>query len=87
MMIPATAANVENAKKFINFMMAPENMALQAKFTGYAAGIKGMEATLTEEMRTAPEINAPADAKIIFSWACDAQSQKLIDKVWTNVLK
>ncbi|QIG51879.1 extracellular solute-binding protein [Nordella sp. HKS 07] len=87
MMIPTTAGNVENAKKFINFMMAPENMALQANFTGYAAGIKGMEASLTEEMRTAPEINAPADAKIIFSWACDAQSQKLIDKVWTNVLK
>lgn len=87
MMIPSTASNVENAKKFINFMMAPENMALQSNFTGYANVIKGAEAHMTEELRTAPEIKAPADAKIVFSWACDAQSQKLIDKVWTNVLK
>jgi spermidine/putrescine transport system substrate-binding protein len=87
MMIPATASNVENARKFINFMMQAEPMALQSNFTGYANVIKGSEAFLTEELRTAPEINAPEGAKIVFSRACDAQSQKLIDKVWTNVLK
>lgn len=87
MMIPATASNAEIAKKFINFMMQPENMAIQSNFTGYSNVIKGSEAFMTEELRTAPEINAPEGAKIVFSRACDAQAQKLIDKVWTNVLK
>ncbi|WP_315925949.1 extracellular solute-binding protein [Mesorhizobium sp. SP-1A] len=87
MMIPATASNVENAKKFIDFMMNPENMAIQSNFTGYSNVIKGSEAFMTEELRTAPEIKAPEGAKIVFSHACDAQAQKLMDKVWTNVLK
>jgi len=87
MMIPSTATNVENAKAFINFMMDPANMALQSNFAGYANGINGSDALMSEELQTAPEIVAPADAKVIFSFTCDAESQKLIDRVWTNVLK
>jgi spermidine/putrescine transport system substrate-binding protein len=87
MMIPATASNVESAKKFINFMLDPENMAVQSNFTGYSNTIKGSQAFETEELRTSPETNVPETAKIVFSRACDSQSQKLIDKVWINVLK
>lgn len=87
MMIPSTATNVENAKKFINFLMDPANMALQSNFSGYANGITGSDAAMTAELQTAPEIVAPADAKIVFSFTCDADAQKLIDRVWTNVLK
>lgn len=86
-MIPAKAENVENAKKFMDFMMNPENMAIQSNFTGYGNAIKGSDKFMTEELRTAPEINPPAGTKMVFSFACSAKAQGLIDRVWTNVLR
>lgn len=87
LMIPASAENVENAKAFMNFMMDPENMGIQSNYAGYGGPIKGQREFMTEELRTAPEINVPEDAKMIFSFACNEKSQKLIDRVWTNVLR
>lgn len=87
LMIPKTAANVENAKIFMNFIMDPENMAMQSDFAGYGGPIKGQQEFMTEALRDAPEINLPADAKMVFSFACSAESQSLIDRVWTNVLR
>jgi len=86
-MIPASAENVENAKAFMNFMMDPENMAIQSNFTGYGNAIVGSDAMMSEELRTAPEIIAPADAKVVFSFTCNPAAQALIDRVWTAVLR
>jgi spermidine/putrescine transport system substrate-binding protein len=86
-MIPTAAENIDNARAFINFMMDPENMGLQSNFTGYGNAITGSDQFMTEELRTAPEINPPAGAKMVFSFACNAESQGLIDRVWTNVLR
>lgn len=86
-MIPKSAENVENAKIFMNFMMDPENMAIQSNFTGYGNAITGSEKFMNAELATAPEINAPADAKMIFSFACNEKAQALIDRVWTAVLR
>lgn len=86
-MIPAGAENVENAITFMNFMMDPENMGIQSNFTGYGNVIEGSEAFMNEELRTAPEIVVPEDAKVVFSFACNAESQALIDRVWTTVLR
>ena len=87
LMIPASAENLENAKTFMNFMMDPENMALQSNFTGYGGPIAGQAEFMDASMRDAPEINAPDDAKVVFSFACSAKAQSLIDRVWTNVLR
>lgn len=86
-MIPAKAENVENAKIFMNFMMDPENMGIQSNFTGYGNAIKGSDKFMTEELRTAPEINPPEGTKMVFSFACNAKAQSLVDRVWTNVLR
>ncbi|EAD8004151.1 extracellular solute-binding protein, partial [Listeria monocytogenes] len=36
MVIPKTAKNVDGAHKFINFMLKPENAAINAEYVGYA---------------------------------------------------
>jgi len=87
LMIPKSAENVENAKIFMNFIMDPENMGMQSNFAGYGGPIKGQDQYMTEELRTAPEIVLPEDAKVVFSFACGAEAQSLIDRVWTNVLR
>ena len=87
LMIPVSAGNVENAKIFMNFMMEPENMGMQSNFAGYGGPISGQEEFMDESLRNAPEINIPDDAKMVFSFSCNANSQSLIDRVWTNVLR
>lgn len=87
LMVPKSAENVENAKIFMNFIMDPENMGMQSNFAGYGGPIKGQEEFEDESLRNAPEINMPEDAKMIFSFACNANAQSLIDRVWTNVLR
>jgi spermidine/putrescine transport system substrate-binding protein len=83
------AKNVENAKLFMNFMMDPENAAMNSAFHRYANGIAGSEAFMPADMKDAPEINVPADvmAKSDFSVACPQEVQELYTRIWTEVQK
>ncbi len=83
------AKNVENAKLFQNFVMAPENAALISVFARYANGIKGSEAFMPEEMKTAPEIVVPAEFvdKGKFSLACPPEVNEIYTKIWTEIQK
>ena len=83
------ARNVENAKLFMNFVMDPENAAMISAFARYGNGIKGSEAFMPEDMKSAPEVNIPEASKAAgaFNLACPPEVQQLYTKIWTDVMK
>ena len=82
------APNIDNAKAFLNFMMAPENAAALTNYARYTAGVDGTGPYLDEELSTALELNPPADAPSPeFVPPCEPQVVKLYDRIWTNLLK
>ncbi|MDH5356029.1 MAG: extracellular solute-binding protein [Gammaproteobacteria bacterium] len=87
LVVPTSAKNVENAKKFMNFMMDPVNMAMLTENQGYGDAVKGTADYYSDELKSAPEINPPADLKVFFAPTCSPKAQSLIDKVWTKVMQ
>ncbi len=87
LVVPTSAKNVDNARKFMNFMMDPVNMAMLTVNQGYGDSIMGTSAYYTEELKSAPEVNPPADVPVVFATTCSPKAQSLIDKVWTKVMQ
>ncbi len=87
MVVPTGANNVENARKFINFIMDPVNMAMLTEEAGYGDAIKGTEAYYSDDLKSSPEVNPPSDLKVFFAPTCSPKAQSLIDKVWTKVMQ
>lgn len=83
------AKNVENAKLFMNFLLDPQNAAMNSAFTRYANAIEGSEPFMPEDMRGAPELGIPDDmqGKMGFSQACPPDVQALYTAIWTDVMK
>ena len=83
--IPKTAPHTENAKKFIQFLMKPENSALETNFVRYASTVKGAEQYYIPELRGAPELTIPDGIRLVFSKPCGEQAIKFYDKIWTKL--
>ena len=83
--MPTAARNYANALKFIAFMLQPENAALQSNFAGYANGIAGSAAYMSDELKAAPEVNAPGDVNAVFSQSCLEAAIRLTDRIWTRL--
>ncbi|NUB45304.1 extracellular solute-binding protein [Fertoebacter nigrum] len=82
------APNRENALKFMNFLLVPENAAAVTNYAAYTAGVKDVAPFLDEAIKTSPENNPPADATPgVFAQACDQETQQFYDAIWTNLKK
>jgi len=82
------APNRENAIRFMNFLLVPENAAAVTNYAAYTAGVTGVEPFLDDAIKNSPENNPPAGITPgVFAQACDEATQKLYDAVWTNLKK
>jgi spermidine/putrescine transport system substrate-binding protein len=83
------ATNVEEAYKFLDFIMIPENAAMISAFARYANGIEGSEEFMPEDMKDAPEINVPDDLKAAghFLPTCSQKAQEYYTAIWTELQK
>lgn len=88
-MVLADAKNVENAKLFQNFIMAPENAAMISAFTKNANAIRETEALLPRDMKGAPELKIPFGLveKANVMSGCSAHAHELYTKIWTDLMK
>ncbi len=87
MVLLKDAPNRENALKFMNFLLDPENAAAVTNYAAYTSGVTGVEPFLDDAIKNSPENNPPADQKGFFIEACDEETQKLYDAIWTNLKK
>ncbi len=88
-MLLSDAKNVDEAYKFLDFIMVPENAAMVSAFARYASGIAGADAFLPEDMKTAPELVIPPELvdKGVFLPTCSPKAQEYITAIWTELQK
>ncbi len=87
MMVPANAPNKENAKTFMNWMMAPENAAIASNYTGYMNAIKGSGEYLDDSLKADPAVNMPEEYadRLRGYKECSEKAVELRDRVWTRL--
>ena len=83
------AKNVDEAYKFLDFIMLPENAALISAFARYSNGISGSAEFMPEDMKGAPELEIPAEYKDkgIFLEDCSPKAQEYMTAIWTELMK
>ena len=88
-MLLKDAQNVEEAYKFLNFIMEPENAAMISAFARYANGISGSEAFMPDDMKAAPEVIIPEEFKSAghFLPTCSEKSREYMTAIWTELQK
>ncbi len=81
------APNRDNALKFMNFLLDPQNAAAVTNYAAYSPGVLGATEFLDAAIKDSPENNPPAGQKGEFIQACDAETQAMYDAIWTNLKK
>ena len=85
--VPESAPNYDSAVAFVEFMLKPENAALQTNYQKASNVIVGSADYVDEDIRTAPEMNPPAGSEFIFSESCSEGAINLVDRVWTKLMQ
>lgn len=82
------APNRDNAIKFMDFLLEPENIAAVSNFAQYSAGVTGVTEFLDPALATMPEANPPSDGpEGSFIAVCDQATQEVYDQLWTRLRK
>jgi spermidine/putrescine transport system substrate-binding protein len=83
----ADAQNVDEAYAFLDFILRPENAAMNSAFAKYANGVTGSEAFFPEDMQGAPEVTIPDDLQAAgeFWPTCPASATELYSRIWTEL--
>ncbi len=82
------APNRENALKFMDFLLEPENIAAVSNYARYNNGLTGASEFLDAELLAQPENNPPSEAGApAFVEVCDEATQAVYDQIWTNLKK
>jgi spermidine/putrescine transport system substrate-binding protein len=83
------AQNVDNAYKFLDFIMVPEHAAMISAFARYANGIAGTEAYMPVDMKGAPELVIPAELVSAghLVQTCSPKAQEYYTAIWTELQK
>ena len=82
------APNRENAIKFMDFLLEPENIAAVTNYARYNAGVEGVAPHLDPALATLPEANPPEEAgEAVFIEVCDRETQEVYDQIWLNLKK
>lgn len=87
MVLLKDAPNRDNAIKFMNFLLEPENAAAITNYAQYISGVTGADKYFIDEVKNAPELNPPAGQTGQFVEACSQDVQKVYDTIWTNLKK
>ena len=67
-----------NARRFIEFMLQPENGGATSNFTHYASGLAGADAFYDPALKEAPELKIPADHRVEIAIAIGKRGDKSV---------
>ncbi|EPJ43899.1 MAG: spermidine/putrescine ABC transporter periplasmic spermidine/putrescine-binding protein [Osedax symbiont Rs2] len=85
MVVPINSRNVDNAKTFINWMSETDNATIEYNYYAHSSAVKIDQSKALHQAENSPEIFPSAPIK--FTQACSPAAQKLVDKVWTQLLQ
>ena len=87
MVIPADAKNVEEAHKFLNYIMEPEVIAKATNYVYYANGNKASQPLLEEDLIGDPTIypDETTMEKLYAKLPYDPKTDRLVTRIWTKV--
>ena len=87
MAIPVDAPNVENAHKFLNFIMDAQNMAAASNYVYYANGNLASQEFLVEDVIGDPAIypDAATLENLYTTTPYDARVQRTVTRLWTTI--
>jgi spermidine/putrescine transport system substrate-binding protein len=77
--------NIENARRFQNFIMDPENAALITAYARYYSGVLGTYKYLGPDLDDAPEVNPPPFMKIEFAPPCPPEVVAKYNRIWARL--
>ncbi|MGQ0673257.1 MAG: polyamine ABC transporter substrate-binding protein [Hyphomicrobium sp.] len=87
MAIPADAPHVEDAHKFLDYLMRPEVIAKASNHTNYANGNLDSQKSIDQEVLGDPAIYPDAETmkRLFVKTAYDAKTQRIVTRAWTKV--